>query len=158
MHRSEFHYAWSHEEADNELTSPEVKSQTGLSSLRVSCKCALSNRHWTLPFDNLKTKTLYILDPLTQHTNQWVIFKSLSYCFKEPIEFDLKASFPSRPVSRLIKWYNRPGDTTRWYNEIILRKGYSIPRDFLWIENYKLQCRFSKYARIRVFTDPHSAV
>ena len=41
MHRSEFHYAWSHEEADNELTSPEVKPQTGLSSLRVSCKCAL---------------------------------------------------------------------------------------------------------------------
>ena len=29
----------------------------------------LSNRYWTLPFVNLKTKTLYILDQLTQHTN-----------------------------------------------------------------------------------------
>ena len=28
----------------------------------------LSKRHWTLPFVTLKT-TLYILDPLTQHTN-----------------------------------------------------------------------------------------
>ena len=29
----------------------------------------LRNRHWTLPFVKLKTKTLYILYPLTQHTN-----------------------------------------------------------------------------------------
>ena len=29
----------------------------------------LSNRYWTLPFVSLKTKTLYILDQLTQHTN-----------------------------------------------------------------------------------------
>ena len=29
----------------------------------------LSNRHWTLPFVNLKTKTMYILDLLTQHAN-----------------------------------------------------------------------------------------
>ena len=29
----------------------------------------LSNRYWTLPFVNLKTKTLYIPDQLTQHTN-----------------------------------------------------------------------------------------
>ena len=39
--------------------------------------------------------------------NQWesmqfVIFKPLSYCFKETIGFDVKASFASRPVSRLI--------------------------------------------------------
>ena len=26
----------------------------------------------------------------------------------------------------------------RWYNKIILRKGYLILRDFSWIENYKL--------------------
>ena len=66
-----------------------------------------------LLFVNLKTKTLYILDPLTQHTNQFVIFKSLSYCFKETAGFDLKASFASRPLERLIKWYNRPVDVTK---------------------------------------------
>ena len=27
---------------------------------------------------------------------------------------------------------------TRWYNKRILKKGYSVPRDFSWIENYKL--------------------
>ena len=61
---------------------------------------------------------------------QFVIFnyKLLSYCFKEKIRFDVKASFASRLVSRLI----------RWYNKRILIKGYSVPRDFSWIENYKL--------------------
>ena len=27
---------------------------------------------------------------------------------------------------------------TRWYNKRMLTKGYSVPRDFSWIENYKL--------------------
>ena len=27
---------------------------------------------------------------------------------------------------------------SRWYNKIILTKGYSVPRDFSWTENYKL--------------------
>ena len=27
---------------------------------------------------------------------------------------------------------------TRWYNKRILVKGYSVPRDFSWIENYNL--------------------
>ena len=30
--------------------------------------------------------------------------------------------------------------TTRWYNKRILIKGYSVPGDFSWIENYKLIC------------------
>ena len=30
-------------------------------------------------------------------TIQFVIFKTLSYCFKETIRFDVKASFASRP-------------------------------------------------------------
>ena len=38
---------------------------------------------------------------------QFVIFKPLSYSFKETIGFDVKASFTSRPVSRLISWYNK---------------------------------------------------
>ena len=61
--------------------------------------------------------------------HQFVIFKPLSYCFEETIEFDVKASFASRPVSRLIRWYNKK----------ILGKGYSVSRDFSWIENYKLK-------------------
>ena len=64
------------------------------------------------------------------HTFQFVIFKLLSYCFEETIGFDVNASFASRSVSRLIRWYNKG----------ILRKGYSVPRDFSWIENYKLFC------------------
>ena len=59
---------------------------------------------------------------------QSIIFKLVSYCFEETIGFEVKASFVSRPISRLI----------RWYNKRILIKGYSVPRDFSWIENYKL--------------------
>ena len=61
-------------------------------------------------------------------TFQFVIFKPLSHCFEETIGFDVKASFVSRPMSHLI----------RWYNKRILIKGYSVPRDFSWIENHKL--------------------
>ena len=41
--------------------------------------------------------------------SQVVIFKPLSYCFEETIGYDIKGSFASRPVSRLIK----PGDITK---------------------------------------------
>ena len=44
---------------------------------------------------------------------QFVIFKPSSYCFEETIEFDVKVLFASRPVSRLIRWYNKPGDITK---------------------------------------------
>ena len=66
---------------------------------------------------------------------QFVIFKLMSYCFEETKGFDIKASFASYPESRLIRWYNEPGDIT---NKRILIKGYSVSRDFSWIENYKL--------------------
>ena len=36
-------------------------------------------------------------------TVQFVIFNPLSYCFEETIGFDVKASFTSRPESRLIR-------------------------------------------------------
>ena len=51
---------------------------------------------------------------------QFVIFKPLSYYFKETIGFDAKSSFESRPLSRLISWYNKPGDITKefWENAI----------------------------------------
>ena len=64
-------------------------------------------------------------------TNQFAIFKPWSYCFKETVGFDIKASFASRLLSRLIRWYNK-----------ILRKGYSISRDFSWIHSRKTN-RFS---------------
>ena len=34
----------------------------------------------------------------------------LSLCFEETIGFYVKATFTSRPLSRLIRWYNKPGD------------------------------------------------
>ena len=39
-----------------------------------------------------------------------------------------------------------PSNQTRWYNKRILRKGYSIPRDFLWIENYKVKVAKQLYS------------
>ena len=39
---------------------------------------------------------------ISSETVQFVVFKLLSFCFKETIGFDVKASFASRPVSRLI--------------------------------------------------------
>ena len=47
---------------------------------------------------------------------QFIIFKPLSYCFEETIGFDEKASFAIRPVSRLIRWYNKPGDKTKEFS------------------------------------------
>ena len=78
--------------------------------------------------------SLYSLIYLLLILYQFVIFKPLSYRFEETIGFDVKVSFAFRPVLRLIRWYNKPGDITRW----ILRKGYSVQRHFSWIENYKL--------------------
>ena len=40
---------------------------------------------------------------LSVRRKQFVIFKPLSYCFEETIGFDVKASFASRPVSRLLR-------------------------------------------------------
>ena len=54
-----------------------------------------------------------ILNLQTYRLIQFVIFKPLSYCFEETIGFDVKASFASRPVSRLISCYNKPGDITK---------------------------------------------
>ena len=42
----------------------------------------------------------FILD---MGVTQFLICKPLSYCFEETIGFDVKASFASRPVLRLIR-------------------------------------------------------
>ena len=44
-----------------------------------------------------------------RYGEQFVIFKPLSSCFKETLGFDVKALLASPPLSRLIRWYNRPG-------------------------------------------------
>ena len=44
---------------------------------------------------------------------QFVIFKPLNYSFEKTIGFYVKASLSSRPTSRLIRWYNKPGDLTK---------------------------------------------
>ena len=61
---------------------------------------------------------------------QFVVFKQLSYCFKETIGFDKKTSFARPPMSLLIK----SGDITKGISVI----DYSISLEFLWIENGKL--------------------
>ena len=48
-----------------------------------------------------------------EELRQVVIFKPLSYCFKETIGFDVKASFASRPLSHLIRRYKTPDDITK---------------------------------------------
>ena len=65
-----------------------------------------------------------------RRTDQFVVFKPLRYCFEETIEFEVKVSFASHPVSRLISWYNKPGDITKE----IWEKA-TVPRDFSWIVN-----------------------
>ena len=63
LHQSEFHYGQIHVNADNEVTShwseilPKVKSQTGSSSLRVSCKCALT---LSIQLQNYKNYTTHL--------------------------------------------------------------------------------------------------
>ena len=54
---------------------------------------------------------------LPERETQFVIFKPLSYSFKEKIGFDVKASFASRSVSRLIRWYNKPGEIIKEFWE-----------------------------------------
>ena len=76
----------------------------------------------------MDSRKLYGGKGTSQFPAEFVNFNLLSYCLGEIIGFDVKISFASRPVSHLI----------RWYNKRILRKGYSVRRDFSWIENYKL--------------------
>ena len=63
-------------------------------------------------------------------------FYTAKLLFQRNNKFDLKALFARSPVSRLIK----PGDITKR----ILGKGYLVPQDFSWIENYKLIQRHHK--------------
>ena len=59
------------------------------------------------------TKTLLLLFSLNIGITiiQFAIFKPMN--IEETIEFDVKTSFASRPVSRLISCYNKPDDITK---------------------------------------------
>ena len=67
-------------------------------------------------------------DRWTGKYSSWlfVIFKPLSCCFEETIEFDVKASILSRPVSHLIRWYKKPGDIIKefWEKAILFHGSF----------------------------------
>ena len=54
-------------------------------------------------------------------SSQFVVFKLLSYSFKETIKFDVRALFASRPLSRLIRWDNKPGNITKEFWEKVIQ-------------------------------------
>ena len=82
-----------------------------------SGKCHSGNCPRTVGYNTWRLTRSSLLLELSQS----VIFKPLSYCFEETIGFDVKASFASRPVLRLIRWYNKPGDVTKEFWEKAIR-------------------------------------
>ena len=65
----------------------------------ISYKC--------IPFNENFGELQYLLNYTNNNfdivATQFVIFKPLSCCFEETIGFDVKTSFASRPLSRLIR-------------------------------------------------------
>ena len=61
----------------------------------------------------IKTNAFVFCTQLLPYYFPFVIFKPLSYFFKETIGFDVKVSFASRSVLCLIRWYNKPGEITK---------------------------------------------
>ena len=53
-----------------------------------------------------------------QNDSHYVTFRDV---FEETIGFNVKASFASRPVSRLIRWYNKPDDITKEFWEKVIQ-------------------------------------
>ena len=62
-----------------------------------------------LTFTSRKKMIFEILFQWGFYTAQFVIFK--------PLRFDVKALFASRPVSLLIRWFNKPGVVTKEFWE-----------------------------------------
>ena len=60
------------------------------------------------------------------------------------MEIDVQASFVSRPVSRLIRWYNKPGDITKEFWEKAIQfhgtfHGLKITSWAVWNKTIKLR-------------------
>ena len=93
---------------------------------------------------------------------QFAIFEPLSYCFEETIEIDIKASVASRPVSCLIRWYNKPIQFHGTFHGLkITNRGtfVSVQTCFVWMGlSSKLYIYIYKYIyeetkiKISVFT------
>ena len=66
------------------------------------------------------------------------------------------AGDPLEPLRTLKISLGPRKDFTRWYDKRILRKGYSVPRDILWIENYKLYTTCIDYFVIYWFLGPRT--
>ena len=79
-------------ETENRMTS-EGKVQGTKSLINSKTKEKFKNTLREMTWDDVLS---------SKQTYQCVIFKPLSYCFEETIRFEVKASFTSRPVSRLI--------------------------------------------------------
>ena len=104
----------------------------------------------------LQNTSGWLLLKLTQyffleHFSQFVILKPLSYCFEEAIRFEVKVSFASRPVSHLIRWFNKPCNTTKeFWKRLFISMGLFIDCKletvlFPWINTFcsitDVQCR-----------------
>ena len=63
---------------------------------------------------------------------QYVVFKSLTYCWEETIGSDVKTFCKASSVA---------SHQTRWCYKRILREGCLVSRGFSWIEHYKLNIR-----------------
>ena len=70
-------------------------------------------------FYNFKISVLY--HSKTKIHKQRLSWFLNRYCFKEAIGFEVKASFASRPLSRLIRWYTKLGDITNEFWEKAIR-------------------------------------
>ena len=58
---------------------------------------------------------------------QFVILEPLSHCFEETIGLDVKVLYASRPLSRVIKWYNKPRNITEeFWEKAILFHGTEL--------------------------------
>ena len=78
---------------------------------------------------------------------QFVTFNPRSYCFEETIGCYVKASFPCRTVSRLIIWYNKPGDVTKefWEKAIQFHKTFHGLKIANWYGNHKRSFNLAAY-------------
>ena len=92
------------------------------------------------------------LNSTRSQRSQFVIFKTLSYCFEEAIAFDVESSLASRPVSHLIK----PGDITKELQE----KAIQFHGIFhgLKITNCSLFPLLAPSLRVNFWLDPSSVV
>ena len=92
------------------------------------------------------------LNSTRSQRSQFVIFKTLSYCFEEAIAFDVEPSLARRPVAHLIK----PGDVKKEFQE----KAIQFHGIFhgLKITNCSIFPLLAPSFRVNFWPDPSSVV